>query len=258
MSQLHIVQGGVDNGDKAWLERAARLKLNGKSWIAPKSARIGDEVVIFVPGHGFFATARVRSVPKSRANWAKRYGADLTSIRLIKPAISLAVVRQVVPELIWAKYPRSITTPPPKVAERIRDLITRRRKTGLPDFDEKTVEVASIDELRKLALSHARPSVTPRKRSASYRVGSLAIHRYVLCRANGQCEGCATAAPFRKSDGLPYLEPHHTTRLADDGPDHPAQVIALCPNCHRRVHYAWDATHFNSVLKKWLARKERE
>ena len=40
------------------------------------------------------------------------------------------------------------------------------------------------------------------------------------------------------------------TRRADDGPDHPAHVIALCPNCHRRAHYAGDAKAFNTVLKR--------
>jgi len=60
MSTLHIVQGGIENGDKAWLERAARLNRNAKTWVAPKSARVGDEVVICVLGHGFFATAAMR------------------------------------------------------------------------------------------------------------------------------------------------------------------------------------------------------
>lgn len=258
MSQLHIVQGGIDNGDKAWLEKAACLKLNSKSWIAPKSACIGDEVVIFVSGCGFFATAHVRSLPRSRPDWDNRYGAGLTSIRLIEPPISLAVIRQAIPELMWAKYPRSITTPPPKIAQAVRNLIARRRKTGLRDLNEKVLEVASINELRARALSCARLHVLPKKRSANYRVGSLAIHLYVQRRANGQCEGCGAAAPFRKSNGSPYLEPHHTTRLADDGPDHPAHVIALCPNCHRRAHYAGDAKGFNGLLRRRLTKRERE
>jgi len=252
MSTLHIVQGGIENGDKAWLEKAARLRLNIKSWIAPKSASIGDEVVIFIVGYGLFATARIASRAKPRPDWGNRYGADLTSIRLIKPAISLAVLRQAIPELKWANYPRSITTPPPKAARRIWNLVARRRKTRLPDFKDEVVKVASLDELRELALSCARSIVASKRRSANHRIGSQAIHRYVLCRANGRCEGCNAMAPFRKSDGSLYLEPHHTTRLADDGPDHPARVIGLCPNCHRRAHYATDARSFNNSLKKRL------
>lgn len=68
--------------------------------------------------------------------------------------------------------------------------------------------------------------------------------------------GLRITAPFRKPDGHAYIEPHHTTRLADDGPDHPAKVIGLCPNCHRRAHYAEDAKVFNHSLKRKLSRLE--
>lgn len=60
----------------------------------------------------------------------------------------------------------------------------------------------------------------------------------VLCRANGVCEDCLHPAPFlRASTGTPYLEVHHRKRLADGGEDTVANAIALCPNCHRRLHY---------------------
>jgi len=69
-----------------------------------------------------------------------------------------------------------------------------------------------------------------------------------LARANGNCEGCALPAPFFRSDGTPYLEPHHLRRVSDGGPDHPAHVIALCPNCHRRVHAGADGHTYNATL----------
>jgi hypothetical protein len=131
-----------------------------------------------------------------------------------------------------------------------------QREPATSSQPEKALEVASINELRALAIYHARFSVQPKRRSVNYRLGSQAIHRYVLYRAGGQCEGCPAPAPFRTSDGSPYLEPHHATRLADNGPDHPAYVIALCPNCHRRAHYAVDAEDFNGHLKKQLAALE--
>ncbi len=257
MSTLHIVQGGIENGDKTWLEKAAQLNRNAKTWVAPKSACVGDEVVIYVLGYGFFATARVGSLPKPRPDWPNRYGVGLTSIRLITPAISIGIIRKAIPELKWAEYPRTITTPPPRIAERIRNMIARRRETGLPDLKEKVLDVSSMDELRAVAISCARPSIRQMRRSATYRVGSQAIVRYVQCRAKGRCEGCNAPSPFRKSDGSPYLESHHTTRRADDGPDHPAHVIALCPNCHRRAHHAGDAKTFNASLKRRVAEIER-
>jgi len=60
-----------------------------------------------------------------------------------------------------------------------------------------------------------------------------------LFQANGICQACKIAAPFaRRSDGTPYLEVHHSTPLAKGGLDEVENAIALCPNCHRKVHYA--------------------
>lgn len=60
----------------------------------------------------------------------------------------------------------------------------------------------------------------------------------VLNRANGICEHCEKTAPFkRKSDGTPYLEVHHIIPLSEGGPDTISNTVALCPNCHARMHY---------------------
>ena len=40
----------------------------------------------------------------------------------------------------------------------------------------------------------------------------------------------------------------HLRRVSDGGPDHPAHVIALCPNCHRRVHAGVDGHTYNTTL----------
>jgi 5-methylcytosine-specific restriction enzyme A len=74
------------------------------------------------------------------------------------------------------------------------------------------------------------------------------VRDYVLARAGDKCEGCDSLAPFLRNDGSPYLEPHHIRRLSDGGPDHPAFVIALCPNCHRRVHAGADGDKYNAKL----------
>ena len=60
----------------------------------------------------------------------------------------------------------------------------------------------------------------------------------VLSRADGVCQRCTKSAPFlRKKDGKPYLEVHHIKQLADGGEDTVENAIALCPNCHRHIHY---------------------
>jgi hypothetical protein len=243
---LHIVQGGVLNGDKSRLESR---KVHW--WMVPKTAAKGDELVIYIRGLGFFATARVTSAPRPRTDWKNRYRAGVDSVRLISPPVSLGAIRRHVPDSGWAKYPRSITTPPPELADGIRTLIAWRRTGGI-DLDEDFVDTANIDELKMIALHVARERVPPKAGTALYRAGSAAIRRYVLGRAKGLCEGCGVPAPFRGVDGQPFLEAHHTTRLADDGPDHPRKVIGICPNCHRRAHLAEDAKSFNTALMKKL------
>lgn len=89
-----------------------------------------------------------------------------------------------------------------------------------------------------------------------YRRRSAAVHLYATLRASGRCEGCSLAAPFSRPDGRPFLEVHHMTRLADDGPDLPANVAALCPNCHRRAHYSIDRMEFGCSLREQIARLE--
>lgn len=61
---------------------------------------------------------------------------------------------------------------------------------------------------------------------------------YALRKANGICGDCGGAAPFiSKTTGEAYLEVHHIKTLAEGGADTTDNVIALCPNCHRKRHY---------------------
>ena len=87
---------------------------------------------------------------------------------------------------------------------------------------------------------------------------SKAVRDYVLMRADGHCESCKLPAPFTASDGQPYLEAHHTTRLSDGGIDHPRHVAALCPTCHRRVHHGQGGSDINKLLVAWLSQTEAE
>lgn len=117
----------------------------------------------------------------------------------------------------------------------------------------------SLAELRKAAYAaskapKAQNKTTDAKRSWYER--SAKVRDYVLARAAGVCEACDGEAPFLRTDGSPYLEPHHTRRLADEGPDHPAWVGAICPNCHRRIHSGKDGADWNKSLQTRLKTKE--
>ena len=104
-------------------------------------------------------------------------------------------------------------------------------------FDKKVKKASqlSLEELKKRA---SNSSSKPGKRAAtttSYQ-RSPVVKAYVLKRANGVCELCEQPAPFNKKNGEPYLEVHHVKQLADGGDDTIKNAVALCPNCHRRMH----------------------
>lgn len=120
----------------------------------------------------------------------------------------------------------------------------------------KKLRNKTIEELRAAALSKAPPTAsTKEKREVAY-YRSEALKIYVVLRSKGFCEGCGSEAPFQTKKG-PFLECHHVHRLADGGPDHPQNVVALCPNCHRRAHYAQNSVEFNNKLKAVAVKIEK-
>lgn len=58
--------------------------------------------------------------------------------------------------------------------------------------------------------------------------------------AEGKCQFCGNDAPFIDKNGEPYLEEHHVKKLADGGTDTIDNVVAICPNCHRKMHVVND------------------
>ena len=63
-----------------------------------------------------------------------------------------------------------------------------------------------------------------------------AVSEYVKMRANGICDLCEQEAPFKNKLGQPYLECHHVEYLSNGGSDTIDNALALCPNCHRKIH----------------------
>jgi len=248
---LHLVNGGYGNDDKRFLERAAGGSRSAISWVVPKSSSVGDEVVINVAGQGLFATARIASKTHPKSDLSNRYGAKLDSITLIRPPISLFEVRERIPKLEWARYPRSITTPSDKLAESVRDLVRLHRYAGSQQ-EQNGFGAATPDEIMKTASFRLGRDDKPIQRIINQYIRRDRVKAVVLRRANGICEGCGRPAPFRTAKGRLFLETHHTQKRAEAGSEHPRDVIALCPNCHRRTEYSEDSESFNRLLVKHL------
>lgn len=62
------------------------------------------------------------------------------------------------------------------------------------------------------------------------------VTEYAKIRANGICQLCDNLAPFLKDNNELYLETHHIVWLSKGGQDTIDNTIALCPNCHRKIH----------------------
>lgn len=75
--------------------------------------------------------------------------------------------------------------------------------------------------------------------------------------ANGKCQYCGADAPFVDKQGEPYLEEHHVTRLADGGKDEIDNVVAVCPNCHRKIHVLNDEADV-IILESIAGQNKRE
>lgn len=62
------------------------------------------------------------------------------------------------------------------------------------------------------------------------------VVEYAKQLANGICQLCDQIAPFSDKSGSPYLETHHVIWLARGGEDTIENTVALCQNCHKRMH----------------------
>lgn len=76
---------------------------------------------------------------------------------------------------------------------------------------------------------------------------SVFVKEYALRKANGECQLCNHEGPFRTNSGRRFLEVHHIDWLSKGGLDTPENVIALCPNCHRMMHYINNATDIKKL-----------
>ncbi len=125
-------------------------------------------------------------------------------------------------------------------AAKIEELIHLEEGTAAPlmaSFDQDVIE-ALKRKPKQPPPGRAKPDT--REVVSTQYVRDPAVVAWVLQEANGVCECCQSPAPFAKPSGDPYLEVHHLRRLADGGSDTVSNAAALCPNCHRELHYGQD------------------
>lgn len=101
---------------------------------------------------------------------------------------------------------------------------------------EKSKKLSSAERSERLSKANRLPLRTKVLSSGFKRNPDVITE--VLLRANGICERCHNLAPFlRAKDNSPFLEIHHKIFLSNGGEDTVDNAIAVCPNCHRELHY---------------------
>jgi hypothetical protein len=151
---------------------------------------------------------------------------------LIERWIMRPQVRSAIEKLGWFPLPATRTesqAPEPRTMEEVlRELEAGIAASASGDRD------ARLKRLLNAPVKPRQLNVT----ATAYRRNSDVIVE-ALYRAAGNCERCGKLAPFlRASDKSPYLEVHHRIPLSRNGDDTLENAIALCPNCHRKDHYA--------------------
>lgn len=110
---------------------------------------------------------------------------------------------------------------------------------GQDSKDNAVFEIQVKDELKSNRTIPPSGELSPKSQLSTIKnyQRNASVKAWVLKQSKGMCERCGNPAPFITPDGLPFLEVHHIKRLVDHGSDTITNAVALCPNCHREVHY---------------------
>lgn len=109
-----------------------------------------------------------------------------------------------------------------------------------------------FDILKQIACDSSSISPPKKERKVTQIYRDPYISTYAKRRANGICQLCKIRAPFNSSDGTPYLESHHVVWLSAGGADSIDNIVALCPNCHKKMHIIndiKDVEYLKSIIK---------
>jgi predicted HNH restriction endonuclease len=143
------------------------------------------------------------------------------------------------------------------VATQIEQLIAEEE--GLQLIPVVAFEMAVRENMKKKGLTLPKGNQSPDviTTEASQFKRDASVKAWVLNKANGICECCGRSAPFKGTDGLPYLEVHHVQKLAEKGTDMTSNAVAVCPNCHRELHYGGQAKQLVEQLYQSIERLRR-
>ncbi len=126
--------------------------------------------------------------------------------------------------------------------------ITKKKSLDLiAEQKERQARRLSDSELEQRA-KRSRIKADNRTTQSNYYERDPWVKEYTLRKAKGICQLCNQPAPFSKRNGNPYLETHHVIWLAEGGDNSIDNTVALCPNCHRKMHIVNSEVDKNYLL----------
>lgn len=132
------------------------------------------------------------------------------------------------PRIVWI-FPLRVTEPDAGFTVPA-DLVAKKQTRK-----QKLAKRLSDDELFTRAV-HSRRDPSNRQVASTAYERNVYVAELIHRRAAGICQLCDQPAPFRTKKNEPYLEPHHIVWLTQGGEDTVENTVALCPNCHTKMH----------------------
>ena len=115
-------------------------------------------------------------------------------------------------------------------------------------IDEVKSQTLPDEQLREKALTEQYRHELPQRIMTTWWYRSPYIAQEAKRKAHGICQLCGQPAPFKDANNQPYLECHHIKWRSQGGEDCPENVVALCPNCLRKMHVRNDPKDVRLLL----------
>ncbi|MFC1523826.1 HNH endonuclease [Thermodesulfobacteriota bacterium] len=122
--------------------------------------------------------------------------------------------------------------------------------------DERVNHFFISDQSTPLAIDINDPEQTEKHLVTTYRVlRDTALARRIKADNDYTCQICGEKLSI--GDGKPYAEAHHIKPLGNphNGPDHPGNIVCVCPNCHVKLDYGSikiNQTLFINILPEFI------
>lgn len=116
---------------------------------------------------------------------------------------------------------------------------------------ENTIDISNIEKLKeqykKIFNNQAKTVFESVEIKRPLR--NVVLPEIVKSYANGKCQLCNQSSGFKDVHGRDYLEAHHIKWLSKGGRDDITNMVALCPNCHKKMHIVGDKKDINKLKK---------